>query len=78
MKKTGDPEASLKSWILKGVPLGIEKPIEGHGVYPSRSTPKVCGVRDARRAGANGIDNYVNFLFLRLQAEDRASKLTEF
>ena len=51
LRKAGEPETSLKEWILEGVPLGVERPIPCHGVYPPNSNPKVCGVRDARQAG---------------------------
>ena len=50
--------------------MGIERPIPCHGVYPPNSNPKVCGVRDARQAGNNAIDNYVNYLSMRIQEED--------
>ena len=50
--------------------MGIERPIPCHGVYPPNSNPKVCGVRDARQGGNNAIDNYMNYLSMRIQEED--------
>ena len=34
IKKSKDPDLAVAKWIMEGVPLGINVPIETHGVFP--------------------------------------------
>ena len=33
-RKSGDPDVALREWIEKGVPLGINEPIQSCGIFP--------------------------------------------
>ena len=67
-----DPDVSLPDWLLGNTPLGIERPIPCHGIFPPADDRK-------RRAGEDGWDyavrEFVNYESFESNADKAAEEL---
>ena len=60
--KTGDPEKSIGPWARQGVPLGIEVPIDAHGIFPKIEEERGDqAAPDVQEAFMSGFKNYSSF-----------------
>ena len=57
-----DPEKSLEPWARQGVPLGIEVPIDVHGIFPKIEEERGDqAAPDVQEAFMSGLKNYTSF-----------------